>query len=104
VLFRRQAAAGFRPATFKELLAFGQAYPEVQRTLPAIALGSSADLLVTIQCFRGGSMMPFTETVQKMETVYPFLGGGLAGRTLNADWLDDPKGYATYYACFVRPE
>jgi hypothetical protein len=106
-VLHRQAEAGLRPATLKELLAFGEAYPEVQRKLPVMALGSSADLMVTIihKDSRQDSMMPmFTEIERKVERVYPFLGGGLPGRTVNLDWLDDPEGYTMYYACFVQPQ
>jgi hypothetical protein len=35
---------GFRPATMKELLAFGEKNPEEQRKYPIIALGSVAEL------------------------------------------------------------
>jgi hypothetical protein len=104
-ILHRQADVGLRPATLKELLAFGEAYPEVQRKLPVMALGSSADLLVTT-FHRGssqGSMMNmFTEIVRKIERVYPFLSDGPFGRTVNFDWLGDPEGYTMYYACFVR--
>lgn len=37
---RELAAAGYRSATLAELLAFGAAFPEVQRQFPVIALGS----------------------------------------------------------------
>ncbi|MEI6528056.1 MAG: hypothetical protein WCO10_00055 [bacterium] len=36
--------AGFRPATIKEMLAYGEKNPEVQREFPVIALGSVARL------------------------------------------------------------
>jgi hypothetical protein len=39
---KAQAAAGFRQATLKELLAFGEAFPGVQKDVPIIALGSTA--------------------------------------------------------------
>ncbi|MEX2209727.1 MAG: hypothetical protein WD846_02450 [Patescibacteria group bacterium] len=35
------AKRGLRPATIEELLAFGEAYPEVQREFPVVELGSS---------------------------------------------------------------
>ncbi len=106
-VFHRQAAAGLRPATLMELLAFGEAYPEEQRKLPAMALGSSVDLMVTIihrDSHQGSMMRMFTEIERKVERVYPFLGGGLRGRTVNLKWLADPEGYTMYYACFVQPQ
>ena len=103
-LFHLEAARGFRPATFKELLAFGEAYPEVVRTLPVIALGSPADVEVTefLQDPRPDWTFPLTQIVQKVETVYPFLGDGLEGRNVNFDWLDSGQ-VPQYYACFVKP-
>jgi hypothetical protein len=102
-----QAEAGLRPANLRELLAFGEAYPEVQRKLPILALGTSADIIVTTfhRAWPGGpTMNMFMEIEPKIERVYPFLGDGLLGRMLNVDWLEDPQGYAMYYACFVRPQ
>jgi hypothetical protein len=103
-LFQLEAASGYRPATFKELLAFGEAYPEVQRTLPVIALGSPADVEVTefLQDPRPDWAFPLTQVVQKVETIYPFLGDGLEGRNVNFDWLDSGQ-VPQYYACFVKP-
>ena len=101
------AAAGRRPATFKELLAFGEAYPEVQRKLPIMALGSSVDLVVTVyhrESSQGSSMMGHTETEYKRVRLYPFLTGSLFGRSVSLEWLDDPEAYGTYYACFVKEE
>jgi hypothetical protein len=103
----RQAEAGLRPASLKELLAFGEAYPEVQKRLPVMALGSWADLMETVfrPSYQQDRMMPmFTEFEQKRERVYPFLGGGLFGRKVNLDWLGDSAAYSTYYACFVKPQ
>jgi hypothetical protein len=99
------AAAGMRPATFKELLAFGEAYPDVQRKLPVISLGSSVDLMVTIyhrESSQGSSMLGRIEIEYKRERVYPFLNYGPFGRTVSLEWLDDPEAYPMYYACFVR--
>jgi hypothetical protein len=104
-VFGLQAAAGLRPATIRELLAFGETYPEVQRKLPVIALGSSADLIVTITVHDSPAdpmMRTFTRTLEKVERVYPFLSAGLPGRSAGAEWLDDPDGYSMYYACFVK--
>lgn len=107
-IFHREAAAGLRPATLRELLAFGETYPEVQRKLPIMALGSSADLTVTIieKVSPRDSMttMGFSAIEYRIEQVYPFLGDGLFGRTVNIDWLDDPGAYMMYYACFVHPQ
>jgi len=106
-LLQREAAAGLRPATFKELLAFGEAYPEVQRKLSIVALGSSAGLMVTIyqHIFKqDASMGGFTIVEHKMEPVYPYLGDGLFGRSVHVEWLDDPDAYPMYYACFVQPQ
>jgi hypothetical protein len=106
-VLNRQAAAGLRPATLKELLAFGEAYPEVQKRFPVIALGSSAVLLETVfrPAYPEDRMMPmFSDFEQRRERVYPFLGDGLFGRKVNLDWLDDPQAYAVYYACFVKPQ
>jgi len=102
----RQAAAGFRPATLNELLAFGEAYPEVQKKLPVIALGSSADLVVMVYYPDSHSdmkifPMPMRYDYRVMRE-YPFLGDGLSGRIVSLDWLDNPEGYSMYYACFVK--
>lgn len=40
----KMKAEGFRPATIKELLAFGEENPEVQREFPVVALGSVVKL------------------------------------------------------------
>jgi hypothetical protein len=98
-------AAGMRPATLKELLAFGQAYPDVQRKLPVIALGSSARLEVpTYREERDDveGVMPIIIVTRKVEELYPVLGGGLPGRTMNLEWFDDPVIYPAYYALFVK--
>ncbi len=102
----REAAAGLRPATLKELLSFAATYPDVQRTLPVLALGSAADLLVPtyVQVPGNGMVTLITEIVRRVERLYPFLSGGLPGRTVNLDWLDDPAGYGMYYACFVKSQ
>jgi hypothetical protein len=100
-----QAEAGQRPATLKELLAFGETYPEVQKKLPIIALGSSADLMQTIfyPVHQDEMMMPITtDYTRKIERVFPFLGGGLFGRKVNLEWLEDPEAYPMYYSCFVQ--
>lgn len=103
-LFRIQAAAGYRPSTFKELLAFGEAYPEVQRKLPVIALGSPADLQVTVflQDYRQDWGLPLTQITQRTETVYPILWQAAGRRIVNFDWLADNGSPAVYYACFVK--
>jgi hypothetical protein len=103
-VLQEEEAAGLRPATLKELLTFGASYPEVQRRIPVIALGSHADLLIQVVDYdsRGDWMFPFTTIVRKVKRLYPFLSDGLPGRTVNLDWLEDPGGYSLYYACFVR--
>jgi len=52
---KEMAAAGYRPAFIEELLAFGQAQPELQRQFPIVALGSvwrSPDGYRYIPCLR----------------------------------------------------
>ncbi len=98
-------AAGMRPATLWELLAFGQAYPEVQRKLPVMALGSYTDLVVdTYEHISNGMGMAIVQVVPRSERLYPFLAGGLSVRYVGADWLGDEQGYSMYYALFVKPQ
>lgn len=100
-----QAALGMRPATLKELLAFGEAYPDVQRKLPVLALGSSVDLeVITYDRITEGRKVVFRRMVPRVRRLYPFLGGGLAGRVAGLEWLSDPAGYGMYYALFVKPQ
>jgi hypothetical protein len=104
-VFHREAETGLRPATLKELLAFGEAYPEVQKSKPVIALGSSANLTETVfyPAYRKNKMMPMsTQYTRLVERVYPFLGGGLFGRKVNLEWLGDPQASSEYYACFIQ--
>jgi hypothetical protein len=102
-----QTGAGLRPASLKELLAFGEAYPEVQKDLPLLALGSSADLSVNIfwhETGMGFTARPRIELKQKVKRLYPFLAGGILGRVAGLEWLGDPDGYRIYYALFVKPQ
>lgn len=100
-----QAASGMRPADVRELLAFGEAYPDVQRKLPVLALGSWADLVVfTYDHMTENGKAVFTRMVPQVKRLYPFLGGGLAGRVAGLEWLQDPAGYRMYYALFVKPQ
>jgi hypothetical protein len=62
-------ANGMRPATVEELLAFGAAYPEIQREFPIICLGSS-------WVYPGGGRR------------VPGLDGGGSERGLNLSWFD----------------
>ena len=99
-----QAPAGTRPATLWELLEFGKAYPEVQRKVPVIALGSFADIVVnTYEHDPGGGMQAMMRVIPKLERLYPFLAGGVAGRFAGMEWLGDPEGYSIYFALFVKP-
>ena len=103
---RSRAPTGSRPATLWELLAFGKAYPEVQETIPVVGLGSHADLVVnTYEHFNvNGGLQTMTKVIPKLERLYPFLGGGLPGRVVGLEWLDDPAGYGMYYALFVTQQ
>lgn len=103
--FLGNAPAGTRPATLKELLAFGEAYRDVQRKLPVLALGTSA--LLEVPTYRrektdDPSRMPFTIVTPKVERLYPVLADGLPGRMVNVDWLGNPGGYPMLYALFVK--
>jgi hypothetical protein len=101
-----QANAGRRPATLKELLAFGEAYPEIQSKLPVISLGSSSDLLVTsfLRQLQMNFMLPNTEIDRRFLTLYPYLGGELFGRTVNLTPMGttDFETYTTFLACFIE--
>lgn len=63
---RELEAAGYRSATIAELLAFGAAFPEVQRQFPVVALGS----VTRVFGYRS----------------VPYLSGRGAGRRLNLSW------------------
>jgi len=101
-----QAHAGRRPATLKELLAFGETYPEIQRKLPVIALGSSSDLLTTTfrRLYQMNLMSITTDIDRRVIRYYPYLGGELLGRTVNLSPIgtSDFETYRTFYACFVE--
>jgi hypothetical protein len=101
-----QANAGRRPATLKELLAFGEAYPEIQAKLPVIALGSSSDILVTsfLRQFQFDVMSANTEIDRRVVKLYPYLGGELFGRTVNLSPMGttDFETYTTFLACFIE--
>lgn len=64
-------AQGLRPATLKELLALGVAFPELQRENPIVALGS------TWRHPRG-------------RVSVPYLYGDVGGRGLDLFWFDGP--------------
>ena len=99
-----QATSGMRPATLKELLAFGETYPDVQKNLPVLALGSSVDLMVnTYRHENPTGSMPFIVVDRKVKRLYPFLAGGFAMRVAGLEWLHDPAGYGMYHALFVKP-
>ena len=59
---------GYRPAELRELLAFGEKYPDVQREFPIVALGS-------VWQDRGG------------DRGVPYLYGGSSGRDLGLGWV-----------------
>ena len=102
--FLGHTPAGMRPATLKELLAFGDTYREVQRKLPVLALGTSARLEVPtyrVEHINDPTRLPLVIMTPKVEQVYPVLAGGLPGRTAAIEWLGDPGGYGMYYALFV---
>jgi hypothetical protein len=100
----REAAEGLRLATLEELLAFGETYPDVQKKLPILALGSSVDLEVPTYEYVSGNGTMFAVVVRRVKRLYPFLSRGLSGRIVGIDWLDDPDGYGMYYACLVKPQ
>jgi hypothetical protein len=101
-----QASAGRRPATLKELLAFGEAYPEIQARLPVIALGSSSDILVTsfLRQLQFNLMSTNTEIDRRVLRLYPYLGGELFGRTVNLSTMGnrDFETYTTFLGCFIE--
>lgn len=66
---------GFRPATIEELLAFGAAFPELQRKFPIVALGSVAE----VRDKRGVT----------------YLGRSDSNRYLGLGWFDD-----SWSACY----
>jgi hypothetical protein len=101
-----QAGAGRRPATLEELLAFGEAYPEIQAKLPVIALGSSSEILVTsfLRQLQFNLMSPNTEIDRRVLRLYPYLGGEFFGRTVNLSPMGDTdfETYTTFLACFIE--
>jgi hypothetical protein len=101
---KAQAAAGFRPATLDELLAFGKANPQLQKDEPIIALGSSSEQPVL--AYNAG---PSSGTTRVEARFYPFLGNELFGRTVNLAWTDDNEStplhtYARYSALVVSQQ
>ncbi len=99
------APAGMRPATLKELLAFGETYRDIQRKVPILALGSSARLEVpTYRLERTGdpTRLPIMIVTPRVEQLYPVLADGLPGRAVNLEWLGSSGGYGMYYALFVK--
>ena len=71
--------AGYRPATLAELLALGEAHPELQKEFPIVALGS---------VWRVGDGV----------RLVPVLGFDGDGRGLGLGWLDD--GWDVNYRFF----
>lgn len=103
-LTKTQAAAGYRPATLKELLAFGKANPDLQKDAPIIALGTSADVPETV--FRSGLAMNAASDsaapVRINERLYPYLGDGIFGRTVNLAWPGDFESLTSFYALMIK--
>jgi hypothetical protein len=102
---KAQAAAGFRQATLKELLAFGKAFPNVQKDAPIIALGSTA--MEPVMATNAG---PSNGTTRIEAALYPVLDHGLmGGRTVNVSWPRDNEAtpthtYGSYYALVIAQQ
>ena len=97
-----QASRGLRPATLKELLSFGQAYPDVQTKVALLGLGSHCDLIINKMEWFNWDMMQ-SMMVRSFETLYPYLAREVLGRTAN---LMDQESMFNYhnpklYALFV---
>ena len=87
-MVKEQATAGLRPATLKELLAFGETYPEVQTKISVIGLGSFCDLTVeTMEMFNMNPMLTISKNstqmimVRSVERLYPYLSQNMFGRS-----------------------
>jgi hypothetical protein len=81
-VIKEQASKGLRPATLKELLAFGEIYPDIQTKLTLLGLGSYCDLIVVrMGVFNWNTME--TETTRSLERLYPYLSREMLGRTAN---------------------
>ncbi|HET6452428.1 MAG TPA: hypothetical protein VFI08_14010, partial [Spirochaetia bacterium] len=96
--------AGYRPATLKELLAFGKANPDLQKDAPIIALGTTAQIPETL--FRSGMATNAASmsagAVRVEEQLYPYLGKEMFGRTVNLAWPGDFESYTNYYALMIK--
>ena len=101
---KAQADAGYRPATLKELLAFGKANPDLQKDAPIIALGTTAQIPETL--FRSGMATNAASmsagAVRVEEQLYPYLGKEMFGRTVNLAWPGDFESYTNYYALMIK--
>jgi hypothetical protein len=98
-----EEANGLRPADVRELLAFGKAYPDIQRVASIVGFGSH-QVYTTVEYERFG-MGPFdVERVIKRQNFYPGLIHGLFGRSvalIQEDMIPsfDPGGF---FGCFVE--
>lgn len=102
-LTAQEEKSGLRAATIKELLAFGRIYPELQKEISIVGLGSYRNYL-TITHERFGMGPNDVEEVRELRRHYPALVGDFLGRAavlLNEDVIPtyNPGGL---YACFVQ--
>ena len=104
-LVTAQAKLGLRPATIKEVLTFGETYPELLKRLTIVGLGSSREYSVTT--YRRFSMDPNDVDMDvSLQPFYPSFAWDLFGLALvliQEDMIPsfDPGGF---YGCFVAEE
>jgi hypothetical protein len=102
-LTAQEEKQGLRAATIRELLAFGKSYPELQKEISIVGLGSYRNYL-TITHERFGMGPNDVQEVRELRRHYPALISDFFGRAavlINEDLVPtyNPGGL---YACFVQ--
>ncbi len=103
-IVKEQAKMGLTPATLGELLAFGEAYPDVQSAVSVIALGSYSDLYESYFVYNRHTMQMMS--VRSLERLYPYLSTNIFGRMAN---MMESELVPTYhnpglYGLFIKPQ
>ena len=107
-----QSRQGSRPATLKELLAFAENYPNLQKDYVIVALGSSCKLLAdpdrrnSNRDFSWQTSPPATNSMKQFQTFWPFIDSENDMRILDIGQINLKRRYdfRLYVACFVSAE
>ncbi len=99
-----QEKMGRRAATIKELLSFGESYPDIQTKMAVAGLGSYRDYYESKFDQLGAGAMSSEET-RTLRHFYPCLAADLFGRSasLMSESMIPSYKPSAFYACFVAP-